>query len=176
MKPAIFISLAILLITSACVRPISTAPATSGRNPFTPEAEALLCVATDLETSSSQHVDGGGGILGVTLINRSENSCKLQNPPQVALLGANGPLEVESSASANESETEELTIASGESAVLVLVWDNYCGAALTNGPIISLTLPGGEKLDVRADAASVPGCQDAAAPSTLTIHPYSYPP
>jgi len=179
MKPALIAALIILLLTTACVRLVSTAQPMSGRNPFTPAADARLCAAADLQTSSSAHEDVGVVILGVTLINASKRPCSLQNPPQVTLFDAAQPLDVQVT-QAESLQTPPapavLTIAPGESVILILTWRNHCGAAPKTGPAVNLALPGGETLNIQAGAPVVPRCEAANAPSTLTVNPYSYPP
>ena len=175
MKPVALISLVLLLITTACVRPGSTVPVIVGQNPFTPAAISRLCTAADLETSFNARENAGAVTLGVTLINASQKPCNLQNPPQVALLNVTQTLDLQSF----EDETEHLATLSllpGESAILVLVWGNSCEATLESGPIIRLSLSDGESLDIPVDAGSVPRCEAINAPSTLIVHPYSYPP
>jgi hypothetical protein len=151
----------------------------TGRNPFTPAADARLCAAADLQTSSNVHEDTGAIILGVTLINASTRPCSLQNPPQVTLLNADQPLAIQMT-EAEPLQTPPipaaLTISPGESAILILVWRNYCGGALKNAPGIHLALAAGETLNIKAGAPAVPRCEAATAPSTLTVNPYSYPP
>jgi hypothetical protein len=179
MKPAPLAALILLLLTTACVRPASTAQPMSGRNPFTPAAGARLCAAADLQTSSSAHEDAGAVILGVTLINASMRPCNFQNPPQVTLFDADQPLDVQVT-QAEPLETPPvptvLTIAPGESVILILAWRNQCGAAPKTGAAIHLALPDGETLNIKTGAPVVPRCDAANAPSTLTVNPYSYPP
>jgi hypothetical protein len=179
MKPACLAALTILLLTTACVRLASAAQPMPGQNPFTPAADARLCAAADLQTSSSAHEDAGAVILGVTLINASMQPCSLQNPPQVTLLDADQPLDVQliqAEALQTPPVQAALTIAPGESAILILAWRNSCGAAPKTGPGIRLTLAAGETLNIKTGAPAVPRCDDPNAPSTLTVNPYSYPP
>jgi len=177
MKSALLAALTILLLTTACVRLASTAQ--PGRNPFTPDADAPLCAAADLQTSSNAHEDAGAIILGVTLINASRRPCSLQNPPQVTLFNANQPLDVQTTR-AEPLQTPPvptaLTIFPGESAILILAWRNSCGGALKDGSVVHLMLGTGESLDLKTGASAVPRCETASAPSTLTVSPYSYPP
>lgn len=175
MKPVALASLVFVLIASACVRTGSTVPTVVGQNPFTPAASPRLCAAADLQTSSNARENAGAVTLGVTLINASQRPCTLQNPPQVALLDVGRRLDIQPL----QAETEHLgtlRLLPGESAVLVLIWRNQCGAALEDGPTIRLVLPDDENLDVPVDAASAPNCDAANDPSTLVVNPYSYPP
>jgi hypothetical protein len=149
----------------------------SGRNPFTPAAQARLCGAADLQTSSNTHKDDSGVTLGVTLINTSTSPCSLQNLPQVTLLDADRPLDVQLvQAGEGGTPVAVLPISPGESVILILVWRNYCGEALKDGPSVRLALPAGESLTIQADASAVPRCEATNDPSTLTVNPYSYPP
>ena len=174
MKPSALIVLLIVFLTSACVRPVSTAPPMTGRNPFTPQPATRLCAAADLETSSNAHDNTEALILGVTLINHSKSPCSLLGPPLVTLLNADQPLDVQLIQA--ESGAAILTIAPGEGVILIVTWRNYCGSALKDGPGIHLTLSESESLNIKPEVHAVPRCETANAPSTLTINPYSYPP
>jgi hypothetical protein len=179
MRPVSFIALIILLLTSACVRLASTSQPFNDQNPFTPAAATQLCSAADLQTSASAHEAGGVVTLGVTLINQFTSPCSLQPPPQISLLDADQTLDVEHLQAEPESGVPQdslLMISPGESIVVALTWRNYCGEALQNGPDILLTLTGGETLTIKPNLRVSPSCEDASAPSTLTINPYSYPP
>ena len=174
MKPVILMALTILLLTSACVRPASTAePFKGAKNPFTPEA-AQPCAAADLETSSSAHADAGLVTLGMTLINRSQHTCTLQSPPQPGLSDAGQTLDVQLIQLKADAPT--LSISTGESLILIVEWRNYCGEALKDNPEIHLSLTGGESLTIQTSLTAFPRCENKTAPSTLTINPYSYPP
>jgi len=160
--------LTIALLTSACVRPASTLkpePTSSGK--------VRLCGVADLQTSSNPNDAADSVTLGVTLVNTSQSPCALKNPPQVTLIGNGQPLDAKTIQTQADSAT--LTIAHGESAIAVLIWQNYCGETLKDGPSIHLALTTDESLDIK-NVQAVPGCEDSTQPSTLTIQPYSYPP
>jgi hypothetical protein len=174
MRPVILVALTILFLTSACERPASTAQPFTGQNPFTPEAAAHLCTAAELQTSSNAHDESGFVILGITLINQSQHACNLQPPPQVSLRSAGQILDVERIQATTDETT--LRIAPGESLILVMGWRNYCGKTLKDHPEIDLALTESETLTVQTELTAFPPCENANAPSTLTINPYSYPP
>ena len=168
-------ALIILLLTSACVRPVGTTePFKRAQNPFTPEPAASPCAAADLETSSSAHEDAGAVTLGITLINRSQHTCTLQSPPQPGLSNAGQPLDVELIQLKADAPT--LGISTGESMILIVEWRNYCGEALKDNPEIHLALTESESLTIKTSLTAFPHCENENAPSTLTINPYSYPP
>jgi hypothetical protein len=167
MKPT-SLHLLIALLTSACVRPASTLepePTSSGK--------VRLCGMADLQTSSNANDAAGSITLGVTLINTSQSPCALKNPPQVTLIGNGQPLDAKTIQT--QADTATLTIAHGENAIAILIWQNYCGEMLKDGPSIHLALTTNESLDIK-NVQVVPGCDDSTQPSTLTIQPYSYPP
>jgi len=169
-----FLTLLIVLLTAACTRLGSTPqPAAS------PTGALRLCAAADLQTSSSSNAATGAIQLGVTLINISKSPCVLVEPPQVALNGKSAPLDVQiidAAADQTPPAPAGVSIAPGNSVIIILVWRNYCGAALTDGPVIHITITTDQALDVRAGLDAVPRCDAAGAPSTLTVQPYSYPP
>lgn len=174
MRSILFAALLISLFTSACNRSVSTIEPYTGKNPFTPAATAHPCTADDLQTSSNAHSDAGAVTLGVTLINQSQNPCTMQPPPQINLLDADKPLDIKEIQTG--ADKSPLSIAPGESLIVILAWDNYCGAVLKDDPNLQLKLTEGETLTVKANLKEPPRCHDSNAPSTLTINPYSYPP
>lgn len=193
MKSAALPALAVLLLASACVRPISTLETVPGRNPFTPAPTPIFsplpglsstqdlhpCRAADLRTSSNSNGATGAIVLGVTIVNTSTGTCTLENPPQVSLLADGQALAVQIIPAASEEATPgpaTLSVSPGESVIAILVWRNYCATVLPDGPLVRLTLPKGEQLEVASNAQAVPHCDSASDPSTLTVNPYSYPP
>ena len=174
MRPILFVVLSILLFTSACVQPASTPSSITGRNPFTPEPVAPLCIAADLQVSSNAREDDGAVSLGITLINQSGHTCNVQPPAQVSLLNGDQPLDVQ--IVQTQTDALPLKIATGESIVLLLNWRNYCGEKLQNTLGLRLNLSASETLTMTPDLPALPHCYDAKKPSTLTVSPYSYPP
>ncbi len=174
MKPIVFVLLSILLFTSACVQPASTPPSFTGRNPFTPEAPADLCLAADLQVSSNAQDDDGVISLSITLINQSGHVCNVQPPAQVRLLNGDQPLDVQ--IVQMQTDALPLKIAMGESIVLLLNWRNYCGEKLQNPLGLRLDLSAGETLTITPNLSALPRCEDDKKPSTLTVSSYSYPP
>lgn len=175
MKPILFILLPILLLTTACVRDLGTVEPFTGQNPFTPEAAAHVCPATDLHPSPNVHKEGGNVTVGIALINQStQDTCNLPPNPQLRLLDGDQPLDVASIAA--DGEAASLNIAPGESVILVALWQNYCAKAPTSDLSMRLTFHDGQTLDVALIPLTVPDCTDSNAPSTLTVNPYSYPP
>ncbi len=164
--------LTLLIVSCACTRTASTlAPRPS------PTSEVRLCSTADLQTSSNSNGATGSIVLGVTLVNSSKSPCVLVGPPQVTLTVSGRPLDVQIVRvdQASPSPTA-LTISPGESAIVILIWRNYCGAALADGPSIQLALTTGQTLDIKADVEAIPRCDAKNEPSTLTVNPYSYPP
>jgi hypothetical protein len=164
-----------VFLTGACTRPASTLDL-----PPAPTDELRLCGTSDLQTSSSSNDAGGSIVFGVTLVNTSESPCILAGPPPVTLSGNGKPLKIEYL----QADTEPLAspapaalrIAPGESAIAILVWENYCGETLADGLTIHLGLTIDQSLEIQADRAVIPPCEAKNKPSTLTIYPYSYPP
>jgi len=181
--PTSLLALAILFLTAACIRPVSTAQPDDGSNPFTPVAGPRLCAAADLQASSNAHEAPDSLALGVTLVNQSGTRCGLQNPPQVTVDGLEPPPDVrDASASAEGTPSGQgapagtLIVSPGESAVLILAWRNYCGEMPGDGPTLHLTLSEEETVEINVDTPTAPRCEDTSAPSTLDVNPYGYPP
>jgi len=174
MKRTILVIL-ILFLTSACTRAASTLDLQP-----TLTDELRLCNAADLQPSSNSNDAGGSIVFGVTLVNTSGSLCILAGPPQVTLTGNGEPLKIEYLQADMEPVASPapaaLRIAPGESAIAILVWENYCGETLASGPTIYLGLTTEETLEIKADAAAIPQCVAKNQPSTLSVYPYSYPP
>ncbi len=164
-----------VFLSSACTRPASILDPQPA-----PTDELRLCAAADLQTSSSSNDAGGSIVLGVTLVNASESPCILAGPPQVTLTANGQPLEIETLQADTEPVASPapaaLRIAPGESAIAILVWENYCGETLADGPTIHLGLTTDEALEIKAEGTATPQCAAKNEPSTLTVYPYSYPP
>lgn len=174
MKPIFLLLISCALLLGACTRPISTAA---------PEAASTAggtraCGAADLQTSSNSNDANGTIVLGVTLVNISKSPCALEGLPQVTLSDGQKPLDVQITQAGDQTPPvpSGLTVAAGESAVVILVWGNYCGPSLKDGATLQLVLANGETLKVKAEAAAVPHCDAKDQPSTLTVNPYSFPP
>ncbi len=174
MKRTSLIVLSLLILTSACTRPASTlVPEAS------PTSEVRLCNASDLQTSSNSNGATGAIILGVTLVNTSKSACVLVGPPQVTLTGSGQTLDaqiIQAQADQTPHAPAALTVSPGESAIVILIWRNYCGETLTVGPIIHLSLTTDQALDIQTGVEAVPRCDVQDEPSTLTVNPYSFPP
>jgi hypothetical protein len=69
-----------------------------------------------------------------------------------------------------------MELAPGESAILSLVWQNYCQPLPNNSLTISLAFSAGQKLEVVTSDLSGPRCDAKSDPSTLVVAPYSSPP
>jgi hypothetical protein len=170
MRQKTFIVLILFTLTSACTRPASAPgpePATDGMR---------LCGAPDLQTSSGSNSTGDAIVLGVTLINQSGTACALAGQPQVMLSDHGRPLDVQYLEASPGVPPDELRLAPGELAILILTWDNYCAETLRDGPVMHLVLTPGKGLDIQAGPHAVPDCHAPGQPSTLTVSPYSYPP
>src|SRR5687768_17496577 len=135
MKWKTFAALLFLVLTGACTRPVSTLQLQP-----TPTDGVRLCAAPDLQTSSNSNDAGGSTVLGVTLVNASESPCILAGPPQVTLSGDGRPLEVELDQAEQEPSPAALKISPGESAIAILVWQNYCGETPADSLTIHLDL------------------------------------
>jgi hypothetical protein len=175
MKPLALAVLTILLLSaSACVRLISTPLP----EPSPDKRSVDLCTAADLQTSSNSSAATGSVILGVTLLNISESPCILRGYPQMTLTANGQALDVQTVQArvGQESSIPMLTIAPGESAIAIAIWNNYCAKAPKSGLGIHIILATGESLDFKTSIQSLPACDASGKPSTLSINPYSYPP
>ena len=163
-----------LLLASGCSREAS-APAAQA----SPTGGTRLCRAADLQTSSNSNGATGAIQLGMTLVNISNSPCDLVGPPQVTLLGGGRALDVQvlqAAADQTPPAPAALTLAPGDSVIEILVWRNYCGAALADGPVIHLALTTDQALEIGTAAQDVPRCDAQNQTSTLTVNPYSFPP
>jgi hypothetical protein len=116
----------------------------------------------------------------MTLTNQSKQICTLSNLPQASLLDANSRLielhSIQMPSAQTPPAPDLMQLAPNESAIVTLVWQNFCLAAPVEPIIARLTLTKNQYLDIKMNVLAVPGCDDKNGPSTLTIAPYSYPP
>ncbi len=172
----------LIFLLSACNRPASDSPPTALPLNFPSPAPGTtpLCQPADLDVSSNSTGATGALVLGITLTNKSKNPCALSNPPQAALLNVSGqPLDVQASSAPDDQASpasSQMEIAPSESAIVSLIWHNYCQPLPNDSLTIRLALSKGQDLDIVTSVLSEPRCDAKTEPSTLTFAPYSYPP
>jgi hypothetical protein len=115
------------------------------------------CRPADLKTdfSSGPSATGGQFLFGAELTNTSNTPCFLQAWPQVLLVDRQGKLldvdynyfdisagDAASAATeqAQESATAKVGLWPGWTVWISLIWQNWCGAPVSGGAIIQLTL------------------------------------
>lgn len=171
-----------LFLLSACTRAASDSPPTALPLNFPNPAPGStpLCQPADLQISSNSTGATGALVLGITLTNKSKNPCALANPPQITLLnGSSQPLDVQASDAPGDQTPPapaQMELAPNESAIISLIWHNYCQPLPDNSLTIRLGLAAGQNLDVITSVLSIPRCDAKNEPSTVTVAPYSYPP
>ena len=172
----------LLFLLCACTRAASDSPPTALPLNFPKPAPGStpLCQTADLQTSANFTEATGDLVLGVTLTNQSKNPCALANPPQTTLLNGSGQLLDVQTSSPPGNQTPpappQMELAPGESAIISLIWRNYCQPFPNNGLTIRLKLSTGQSLEIVSRALSAPRCDAKNEPSTVTVAPYSYPP
>jgi hypothetical protein len=182
MKRLLLITLLTIALTAACTRAASDSPPTALPLNFPRPAPGStpLCQPADLQISSNSTSETGTLVLGITLTNQSKNPCALANPPQTTLLDDSGqPLDVQASSTPGDQTPPapaQMELAPGESAILSLVWQNYCQPLLNDSLTIRLGLSVGQDLEIVTMLLSPPRCEAKNEPSTVTVAPYSYPP
>jgi hypothetical protein len=117
--------------------------------------DSPFCRPTDLKTSFASNGATGNILLGAGLTNISGTPCYLQAWPQVLLLDQQRkPLDVDygyfdmgagdaasaATEQAQESVTAKVGLWPGWTVWLSLIWQNWCGAPVSGGAVIRLTL------------------------------------
>lgn len=117
--------------------------------------DSPFCHPADLKTSFASNGATGSILLGAGLKNISGNPCFLQTWPQVLLLDQQGKqldvdygyfdmgtVDVASAATeqAQESATAKVGLWPGWTVWINLIWQNWCGAPVSGGAVIGLTL------------------------------------
>ena len=182
MKRLLLITLLTISLTLACTRAASDSPSTALPENFPSPAPGStpLCQPADLQISSNSTGATGALVLGMTLTNKSKNPCALANPPQATLLnGSAQPLDVQTSNTPGNQTPPapaQMVLAPDESAILTLVWRNYCQPLPNDSLTIHLELTSGQNLEVVTSVLSVPRCDAKNEPSTVAVAPYSSPP
>lgn len=197
-RKSLLLSVLFLFLT-ACTRPVGGVAPTALPVDFPSPAPGStpLCQPTDLDVSSNSIGATGALMIGVTLTNKSKNPCALANPAQITLLDSdNKLLEVKTSNSPADpagdpagergasrgasSQTPipsaQMELHAGESAILTLVWRNYCQPLSKDQLTVRVELTEKKNLDVPMQLLSEPPCDAKNEPSTLMVGPYSYPP
>jgi hypothetical protein len=174
MKRIGFVFITLLLLSTGCTRPVSTALPDSS-----PTVGTALCAASDLGTSSNSNGASGDVQIGVTLVNNSKSACLVIGPPQVTLLAGGHALDVQviqTPPNQTPPAPAALTIAPGNSVIVILLWQNYCGPPPPDGVTVHLALTTDQALDIPLGIQGAPLCGSQGQPSTLTVAPYSFPP
>ena len=181
--------LLLVTLSAACSRaaslPAPTQPALDF--PILTASPVAQCQTSDLKTSSNFAETGGAIVLGVTLTNILQNPCELTNPPQASVVEL--PLRgVDASGKALDLQPVDIPaaqtppapalmqLAPGESAIVSLVWRNYCQELPAGGVGLRLQLAPAQALEVELKGLAAPRCDSLVEPSTLTVAPYSFPP
>jgi hypothetical protein len=181
MKKRTFILLLILL-TSACSRAASsTQPTEPALNfPTISPDNIALCTSADLATSANSNGTPESIAMGVTLTNQSKNICMLLNPPQISLFNADDKPIVLTTRDILAVQTPPapamIQLAPSQSVIISMIWQNYCQPVKTNDLIMHLNLAEDQHVEVKMKLQTMPGCQDQASLSLLSIAPYSIPP
>jgi len=117
--------------------------------------DSPFCRPVDLKTSFASNGATGNILLGAGLTNISGIPCYLQAWPQVLLVDQQGkPLDVDygyfdmgtsdatsaATEQAQESATAKVGLWPGWTVWLNLIWQNWCGAPVSGGVVIHLTL------------------------------------
>lgn len=177
--------LVILLLTTlaaACTRAASSPPPTEAilNFPILSPGSIPLCQPSDLETSSNSNGATGAIVMGVTFTNKAKNSCTLSNPPQASLLDtSNTPLDLRTVAVPlvqTPPAPALMQLAPGESAIVTLIWRNFCLVPPAEGLILRLELTKDQNLDVEMKGLAAPHCDAKNEPSTISVELYSVPP
>jgi hypothetical protein len=131
-----------------------TAQPTPSLTPTIPP-DSPSCRPVDLKTSFASNGATGSILLGAGLINISRAPCYLQAWPKVLLVDRQGkPLDVDynyfdisagdaasaATEQAQESTTAKIGLWPDWEAWISLVWGNWCGAPVSGGVVIHLTL------------------------------------
>ncbi|HEY3310141.1 MAG TPA: DUF4232 domain-containing protein [Anaerolineales bacterium] len=172
----------LLIFTAGCSfaggQPSATEPALNF--PDLSPTSISRCTPVDLQTSSNFTNADGSIILGVSLINNTKKPCTLSNPPLASLLDADKKqldlqmLEISPEQTPPAAALMKLT--PGESAIVTLIWQNYCLEKVAGDLVLRLELAKDQYLDVGMDVPLRPKCSSKTEPSTMTVAPYSYPP
>ncbi len=147
--------------------------------------DSPFCQPADLKTSFASQGATQNILLGAGLTNISNAPCFLQAWPQVVLLNQegkpldvvyhyfeSGPAEAATAAAeqARDSTTAKVGIWPGWSAWLNLIWSNWCGAAVSGGAVIRLTLgDNAGRIDIPTDIGSGGACNASGFPSDVGI-------
>jgi hypothetical protein len=149
--------------------------------------DSQLCRPADLKTDPSSGFAMEQILLGAGLTNISGTPCFLQAWPQVLLVDRQGqPLDVDYSyfdiragsaeavatEQAQESATARIGLWPGWEASLSLMWGNWCGAPVSGGVVIRLTLINNAGVvdiptDVQAGICNAPGYRSSVGISKL---------
>ncbi|MDE3097087.1 MAG: DUF4232 domain-containing protein [Chloroflexota bacterium] len=143
-------------------------------------AGVRACAAGDVTARVAEQGATGSLAGSIIITNASSTACTLSPPagavvPRVVIADARGIVLVTGSASASAGST--VLLKPGEKAFVVYVWSNWCGAAPA-APLkvtvsarqaeINATLGGG------SGAAATPRCDNSAAPSSLSVGPFTH--
>jgi hypothetical protein len=179
-KIIIFIVISVLI--SACVQSTSTPQPTQPAPDFpTPVVESMpACLPMDLLTSASS-VDANGSIMiGMTVTNKSGKNCSLANPPDVVLVDVGDKVidgnYIPSSVAQTPPAPTLLGLAPSDSAIVTVVWSNYCKQVPGNKLIIRLSLAPEKIINVALNLSGLPHCDNSTASSNILVAPYSNPP
>ncbi len=185
--------------TSSAVAPLAS-PGPASTPAATAASEA--CLPEALEASVVADAGSGAVRLVVRLQNMGAGACTLHGPPDVRLVdGAGTALAVvpnltcfdclapepgsgtptaevapeqmaTTAAGARARIFGQVNLPSGESASVMLVWQNWCAGWPAAGVAVQLALPGGGSVTAPVELGAGPDCEAAGAPSTVVISEY----
>ncbi len=160
-----------------------TAEPTLTPTPTIPPGSAY-CTLNQLSAAAQSNGATGSIILGARLTNTSSSPCFLPVWPQAALVDGQGdPLDVQynfstmangpsgaGSAAAPGNPQEQVGLVPGWSAVLSMIWSNWCGGSVPGGVFIRLTLPDSdEPMVIPMDVDAGGRCDAPGEPSSVSI-------
>lgn len=156
--------------------------------PATPAPDAPTCRADQLAADDAGWGGATGSLLGGFLVwNTSGSPCRLEGVPSIAILDATGRALKVTVGTAPGAPAQPILLGPHQSAPVLyqeapaglasitFQWFNWCAAAPTGSLSLAVTLPGGGVLHLpvalngsTGGEASMPRCDDASAPSTMT--------
>lgn len=169
-----------MMILTACNATGTATPENPARNFPTADPNSIaLCKPADLKTSSNHTPTNGSITIGISLTNQTKAPCSLVNPPQISLISENkawSPEIINDQKTITPTLPGLISLSSGESVIISILWQNYCISAATTDLPFELKLSENEGIKINISTSAAPSCVDKKAPNEIIILPYSFPP
>ena len=164
-------------IDEAAASPTATARPSTTAGPSAPVAVATPGPTRDTcrLTARIDHWEGAAGqrIASVELMNRGANECRMERLPTVQLVDGGGTVLIDSGPSAS---SEVVTLPPGGRATTLVAVGNWCGPTPQAPISVAFAFSSGDRLvadPVSPTDLTLPPCNGAAAPATISMHPWA---